>query len=180
MGFFSKIKQNFSHGGIQLTMQAPSSVSESDASFTVIVTLTNEGTTSQQIKQLEVKLVEDHTRQQSQTNSAGMQPNRDIATAQQSTPFTVNPGEAKAVELTVAMNIGKYVNEVLPDNGLVNAAAKVLGGIQTVTETIQNQNYEHYIEAIADVEGITFDPSARSRIQLLKPGHIGTSINMQL
>jgi len=72
------------------------------------------------------------------------------------------------------------LGESVPDNPIINAAASVLGAIQNVSEAMNTQNYRHYVQVVADVDGVAFDPSAKSDVQLLRPGQIGAGLNINI
>jgi len=179
MGFFDKIKQNFSHGGIKISLDVPNTLSETDSGFIAKVTLTNDGTAPQTIKSLKVALVEDHGMANSQNQQSGIQ-YKDIATSTQEGPIVLAAGETKQLDIAVALNFGKFLGESVPDNPIINAAASVLGAIQNVSEAMNTQNYRHYVQVVADVDGVAFDPSAKSDVQLLRPGQIGAGLNINI
>jgi len=186
MGFFSKLKQDLSHGGIKLNIQAPATVQEQDASFNAQVIITISGEAAQTINQIKVSLIEDHT--EHSNFQAGQQNNsmpngpilKELSSAIYSEGFTINPGETKTITVQVPLNMGKLASQALPQNGALTAAANVLGKLETVTDAMNNSHYRHYIQAVADVAGIHMSPSARADIQLLKPGQSGTGINVRL
>jgi hypothetical protein len=186
MGFFSKLKQDLSHGGIKLNVQAPATVQEQDASFNAEITIAGSGEAAQTINHIKVSLKEDHTEhnnfQTGQQNNT--MPNgpvlKELSSAIYSESFAINPGETKTITVAVPLNVGKLASQALPQNGALAAAAGVLGKLETVADAMNNTHYRHYVEAVAEVAGIRMSPSARADIQLLKPGQFGTGLNVRL
>jgi hypothetical protein len=179
MGFFGKLKANFNHGGVKVQMTAPNTVSESDPSFVVQVAITNGGDAPQSIVSVRASLVEDRSIDSENTDNSTMK-NKEVSSCEDTNSFTLQPGETKQLNMTIPLNIGKAVASMLPENGALGAAAKILGGIQQVVDSQSNANVKHYVEVVADVENITFDASARANIQVLKPGEFGASFQHKL
>lgn len=180
MGFFSKLKQNFTHGGVKVQLEAPATVSQQDPNFVSSVTVTNGGDSPQTINVVKVSLIENKIQPERSGQSASGAGDlfRELSKAEESRQFILNPAESRHFTITVPMNFGKYISEQSQDNGLISGIASALGTIQTVADAMDPSHYDYFIEAKVDVEGITFDPSDKSRVQLLKPGQIGTSINI--
>jgi len=157
MGLFSSIKNNFTHGNIKLELTVPDTVSQQDGSFVATVSLLNNGAEPRTILKVDVALVEDQTDQDPQSQSGHML--KEISKASEGTQFTLNPGESKILQVSVSLNFGNYINEAMPGEGLINQAASALGKLQTITDSMGGANKDYFVQAIADVDGITFEPS---------------------
>lgn len=181
MGLFDKLKQNFTHGGIKLQLQAPASVSQNDPSFTATVILTNAGEAAQTVNSITVSLVEDRSQTDTlQDDDLNDQAPQDLASASNDEPLTLQPGETKTLDFTLPLNLGKLAAAELPQNGGLAAVANVLGRVEAISDALKPQHYRHYVNASAQIEGITFGAGAQAEIQLLAPGEFGTSVNLPL
>lgn len=168
MGFFDKLKENITHGGVKLQLQAPGSVSMSDAAVPVSVTLTADDK-PRNISNVKVEVI-------AETTSPGPSnaTRRVIATVQSTQPFTLAPGTSQTVQLNLAMNIGAAAAEALDPNPILAAAAKFVGNIAQAAEAMDTRQYRYTMQATAQVDAIAFNPSASQPIQVTKPGTIGT------
>ncbi len=181
MGFFGKLKLNFNHGGVKVEMTAPETVSEMDPGFSVAITITNTGEAPQTVKVVKISLIEDRMQTMNgQATNTTSSSQRQMSVVSDANPFVLQPTEAKQMTLTVPLNMGKFAQEALPDNAFAQGAAKLLGGLQTVMDAADTSNFKHYVEVVADVDGISFDPSRRQEIQVLKPGQIGGSVGKHI
>ncbi len=180
MGFFGKLKQNFTHGGIKLQLAAPATVSENDVSFQAAVTVLNQGEAVQTVGPIVVSLIEDRSETDAfqATDTQQNQGNREMASATSPELFELQPGETKSIDVTVPINIGKFAEKILPQNSGLAAVANILGKVESVSEALNNQHFRHFVQASAKVQGISFGASAQSEIRLLKPGELGVSINL--
>ena len=180
MGFLTKLKQNFNHGGIKVTISAPNIVSESDPSFSTILSILNTSEIVMTVNSIHVTLEEDRIQAQpnSNQNSAVDSQNqiKEISRTDDLNMFTIEPKETKQMTIIVPLNFGKLAQGVLPENGALNAIAGVLGNMQKVMNVIDESDYIHYVNAVVDVDGISFDPSARVTIKVLKPGQYSASL----
>jgi hypothetical protein len=174
MGFFSNIAQNFKHGGVKLQLQAPGSVSMSDASVPITVTVIA-GDTPQTINWVKVEVIAETP---PANNTAPVR--RVIATTQSTQVLQLAAGASQVVQLTLAMNIGAAAAEHYADNPILAAAANVVGGISQVAAALDNQQYNYQVVASADVANITFDPSVSQPIQVTKPGTAGTGTTLSV
>jgi sporulation-control protein spo0M len=170
MGFFSKLKQNFSHGGVKLSLQSPSSVSMGDASVPTTVTITATDT-AQVIESISVEI------NASYTDKEGYGNQETIAQGQYNQPFTINPGESKVVQIAVPLS-RLAPQDQIPEE--VQPLANVLGALGNIAQAMDQRTYTYQVSASADIAGITFAPSDSNPIQILHPGQIGTAINFKL
>jgi len=181
MGIFSKITDNFKHGGVDVHLQAPASVSLQDASFVASVNITAKDT-SQTIKHVRVEVVGEPHNQSFNTSSTGQNYIRKVmARAEYAEPFALQAGETKTIQLNIVMNSGAAaVGQMEEQNNLAGSIAQAVQGLQTVANALNADSYTYRVEATADVDGIAFDPSDHQPIQILKPGQIGTGFNIGL
>lgn len=180
MGFFDKLKQNFKHG-VKVTLDAPASVSVQDASLPVSVSVTASDN-QQTIQKIYVEIVAE-TRDKSFSVNSGPNDNYEtkvVARAEYNEPFLVNVGETKSVQLSITMNQGAAAKEQLPEGSGLAQIAGAFEKLQNVTSAMSQKNYTYTIRAVADVEGVAFDPSDQRPLQILKPGEFGGGFNIGL
>lgn len=181
MGLFGKIKENFNHGGVKVSVQAPASVSMNDAAgLPVTVTLTNNDE-QRTINKVSVEIIA--TSQDQGFDSSGAtnnttSTNKTVARADNTQPFALMPGETKSVQLTIVMNSGAAVAAQLPEGSGMAQVADALGKLQAVGEAMHGDSWTYQVQAKADVEGVTLDPMDQKPLQVLKPGQIGGAINI--
>lgn len=183
MGFFSKLKQNLNHGGVKVRVDAPATVSLVDTAFDVKVTISNNGDTPQTIKQLMVGVKEDRMTQDNfgdptARNMPSGPSTRDLETITNNETFVLNANETRTVTVKLPLKAAEILQEVAGNNSALNAAADILGKVETVAAAMNHDHYRHYVEASVDVEGIAFDPAAQVDVQFLKPGQVGAGINL--
>lgn len=184
MGFFSKIKQNFKHGGVKVKIQAPASVSMQDANVPVTVNIT--ATDSQAVvSSVKVEIIAESRNQafgapSSSGASQAQTTQQVVARADNNEVLTLAPGETKQVPISIIMNQGAAIEAQLPQGGAAAGVAHALGQLQSLSEHLNQNSYTYYIQAVANVEGIALDPSDRQPIQILKPGQVGTGLNIKL
>src|SRR4051812_21279133 len=107
MGFFSKIKDNLGHGGVNIDFQAPASVSMNDANLPVNVTLT--ASNQQQINKVTAEIIATTHDQAFNTGSpenGTANESHTVAVAEIAQPFALAAGETKTVQLNIVMNSG--------------------------------------------------------------------------
>lgn len=184
MGFFSSLKKNFKHGGVKVRLQAPASVSMQDASFPVNVSVVASDSPAQ-VKGVKVEIIAESRNQAfNQPSSVGTSneqfTQQTVARSDYNQPFTLNPGETKTVQVNIVMNQGKSVESQLPQGSAMAQVAHAVGQLQSLQEHLNQNSYSYYVQAVADVDGVSFDPSDRQDIQILKPGQIGAGFNIKL
>lgn len=182
MGFFTKIKDNFTHGGVKVQLQAPASASMNDASIPAAITVS--ATDKQEtIENVSLFLVaRNSNRGFVQPGNISNTPNQAtetvVAQANYMQPFTIAPGENKTVELAITMNQGAAMQSQMPSDGALAQVAGMMQQLQSVSEIMNDTSYEYRIRATAKVEGIAFSPSHELPIQLLKPGEVGGALRL--
>jgi hypothetical protein len=181
MGFLSKIKENFTHGGVKIELQAPASVSMQDAQLSANVTVTS--TNDQvQINNVRVEIFAESRSQGFTSNSnASVSPTIQlVAQAENNEQFTLPPNQSKSVPLQIVMNAGAAIGAALPEGSGMAPVAHALQELQAVGQALGAGDQTYYIQATADVDGVMLDPSTRQPIQILKPGQMGGAINIKL
>lgn len=182
MGFFSKLKQNFTHGGVKIDMQAPASASSQDAQLMVTVLLTAADSQAQ-INSTRVEIYsESHDQNFNSNNSGASAPTTTqlVARAENTEQFTLMPGQSKSIQLNIVMNAGAAVEAQLPQGSGMAQVANAMQQLQAIGEALHANTATYYIQASADVDGVMLDPSVRRPIQILKPGQAGGAINTGL
>lgn len=173
MSFFSSIKDNLTHGGVEVRVEAPGSASMQHGTIPVTVYVTA-GSKSATIKGVRAELVAEPTRivtnQQAPASPAVPQV---LAAVENGESFILNSGEEHTVQLELVMNWGSALSQVLPEGSGLSGVAKTLQAIQSTAEALdQSTDKKYLIRATADVEGIALDPSDRAYLVLNKPGQI--------
>ncbi len=181
MGFFNKLKENFNHGGVKVQLQAPASISMNDATMPVTVTLTS---SEQQTVSLVSVIIQGQSHNQgfTQGNSLNQSQSQQVtmARADYAQPVTLMPGESKEIPVTVTINQGAAMAAQLPQDGAMAQVAGMLQKLQSVSEIMNDDSYQYFVEARAKVEGIAFSPSVRQPLQILKPGQFGGAIQKNI
>jgi hypothetical protein len=176
MGFFDKLKQTFNIGGVHIDMDSPVSASLQDTNLPVGLTFTTKS--PQTVNSIRLKLIgveQARTVGQAQNTATP----RVFAQTDSTDSFAIQPGETKKVELTLALNVGAAMAEALPDDNPLQQMAGVLQRAETLISALDQKRYNYFVEVVADVEGATFDPSARKPIIITKPGQMSTGFNVQ-
>jgi hypothetical protein len=184
MGFFSSIKNNLTGGGVKVQIDAPASASLQDAALPLTVTLTSDKE-SKNVTSIVVTLVaEDQSYGYRQPSEAGTNTpinRQDVARIEYNQPIQLVAGQPQQIPLQLTLNSGKAAEEAnAAENPQLTAAAGMIKKIQDVSNALNKNKYEYFIEATADVEGVAFDPNDRKPIQLLKPGEFGGGLNLHI
>lgn len=183
MGFFSKIKENFTHGGVKLQLAAPASVSMQDAQLPVTVTV-QAGTEQVQIDRVDVEIIaesQDQSFGQPTGTSGSTTPNvtqQVVAQAGFAEPFVLAAGEVKQVPLSITMNVGASMQSQLPEGSALAGVAHALQGLQSVSEALNHHDFTYTLRATAKVDGILLGPQTQQSLQILRPGQVGGAINI--
>lgn len=182
MGLFSKLKNNFKHGGVKLSMQAPATARLTDTTLPVVVNLTASDQ-AQTINRVSAEII---ATSRNQTFSTGG--NQTTPTTQQHTvarvdnneTFSLAPGETKSVQLNLTMNGGAQALGTLtgmdPNSKAGEIAGKVIGALGAGNSAA----YSYRLKASADVADVTFDPAAEQDLQILAPGEIGGNFRINV
>jgi hypothetical protein len=189
MGIFGKLKENFNHGGIKIQLQAPATVSMNDAAVpvTVNVSATEEQRTVENIRvnitaQSQNQGFNEPTNQNIGMPETAQGAQHVVAEANYTQPFSIMPGETKTIKLSIVMNAGAAVGAQLPEGSGMAQVAGALQKLQSISEAMNGNSYQYFIQVSAKIEGVTLGPSYQQSIQILKPGEMGGAIqkNIQL
>lgn len=181
MGLFDNLKQNFKHG-VDVKLEAPASISSQDPELPVSVAV-SASDNQQTIQKIYVEIIAETRDQNFSLNSSSTsstQEQKVVARAEYTEPFVVPAGETRAVQLSIIMNQGAAIKEQLPEGSGLAQIAGAFEQLQNVTNAVSQKNYTYTLRAVADVEGVAFDPSDQQPLQILKPGDIGGAFNAKL
>lgn len=175
MGFFAKIKENLTKGGVKISLDSPGSARLSDPFVPLTINVTN-GETARDIKVIGVKLekkwIEKHGDHTSHKRD-------DVVTYQiPESSFTLQPNETKSFAVTLPLSASEAFSQSGQDNEAIETAAGVFDKVVSVANAMDNKDYSYSLIAWADVDGIAIDPSDRNSITLLSPGQFGTTFNI--
>ncbi len=167
MGLFSKLKSSI-NGGVQVHVQAPSSVLSNQA-IPVAVNITSESTQTINSVKAEIKAV---AREQGlamgRGSGVGVQENRTmaqtVAQAESREQFTISPGETKTINLQLYLNGG--VAGGTPFGQMPNLGG-VLQSVVSMAQTFEHVNYTYTVHGSVDVQGHNLNPSDKQAIQIL-------------
>lgn len=185
VGFFGKLKENMHHGGIQIRLDAPNTVSTKDATLPVTVHV-SAADEQQTIESVFVAIIATQTNQAfdlSNANQAAANPSSErhtVAQAAFTEPFVLQPGEARDVQLAIVMNQAAALNPELPENGMAAQVMNAMQKMQTLAEASGLQNYSYMLEAWAKVSGIRLSPAHSQNLQILGPGQFGSMWQKQI
>jgi|GEM_PF-815689 hypothetical protein len=178
MGLFGKLKENM-HGGVQVHVQAPSSVPGNQV-IPVTVTLSADSTQTVNSVKAEIKA---QAREQGLSigggnmgGGHGMGVNDErtmhqtVAQVESREAFTINPGETKTVNLQLYLNgsagSGNPLAQLNTGGGALGGAIKAMA---TAAQAFDHINYIYTVHASADVQGVHMAPSDKQPIQILPP-----------
>ncbi|MGI9027823.1 MAG: hypothetical protein ACR2FM_03210 [Candidatus Saccharimonadales bacterium] len=147
-----------------------------DASLPVAVTITSKDAPCT-INKVSVEVIRESRNRSFGETESSSNLSESMAQAENTEVFTLAAGETKTVQIAIVMNAGKFAAESLPANSGLAQVAGALEKLQSISQAMNQNSYEYYLSGYADVEGITFDPSGRQPIQILKPGQVGGAIN---
>lgn len=179
MGFFSKLKADMNHGGVNLNAQVPGSV-PSDQPITVTVAVTSDS--PQTVNSITVKL-EAEEREQGVSigfGSGGMNNMNQMGANDENTgyqtvaqvenrdQFTIAPGDTKTVSLQLYLN-NAQTGQGQP--GQMNPMGAALGG---VLQSIAMRGFAHAsfiyrVHVSADIAGVGIGPHQNLPIQIAPP-----------
>jgi hypothetical protein len=175
MGFFSSLKQNLNHGGVKLTIEAPGSASTTNSDpIPVTITLVN-GPEARTINSLSVALEREPKINNNDTAQSNVR--RDVNRTTNEQVFTLAPGETKVVQMNVVTNLAAEFEDTITQKMGTPVIAKALAGLNALSNTLGHDDYNYYVTAQADVEGIKLDPAAQRAISMNGPGQFGSTIN---
>lgn len=174
MGFFGKIRDNFSHGGVKVRLQAPSSVTNNQV-IPISVTITA-GESPQTINKIKAD-IRVQTREQGIGLNGGVDDGETteqiIAQVEDREPFTLAPNETRTIQLQIALDTSSGTG--FPTGQINGAVAGVLQSIASVAGNFENVSRSYTVHASADVAGISLDPTDHQPIQVLPAAQAQTT-----
>lgn len=171
MGFFSKIKENLSHGGVSVSLTAPASVSVNDAVLPVQVSIANTDQ-PRTIKSITAEII---ANSRDSTFDIATNDTRDrmassnytvdkvMAQTSESEPFQIGSGETKVITINITLN--PAVNQ--PTNGVLGSVVGVIAKVNSFGALVNQSHLSYAVRVTADVEGIALDPTDKQPLQLL-------------
>ena len=173
MGIFNKLKSSMD-GGVQVHVQAPSSVSSNQV---IPVTVTITADSSQTINNVKAEIkaqAREEGLMMGNRQGIGVQSSRTmaqtVAQVENREPFTIGPGETKTINLQLYLNGGAADNVPLGQIGNAGGAlGGILQGVASVAQNFEHVNYLYSVHASADVQGHHIGPSDKQSIQILPP-----------
>lgn len=175
MGLFSRLKNDVTHGGVKIKVQAPSSIASNQV-IPVVITITSDNTETitgvlvvlqQQERQQGMSIGMNEMGVNNGMNGMGMNQQRSmyqtVAQVESRDLFVINPGETKTVNLQLFVN---------GSSGTFNPASSVggiIGGLINSLGTLNHVNYIYRVEASVSIEGIGTKPKDTQAIELLPP-----------
>lgn len=170
MGFFSKIKDNFKHGSVDVSLVAPASITKQDARLDATVTLTNKGSEIRTVSSVGLRIVAT-TRQtgttavsfgSSDNNSSDDMPDTEtIAESILNQEFTLSPGESKSLPIVLGLQATNAQGQAAGGEGVLGDLASMLARFSGSAWT----TYE--LVASANVKDIALDPSYGQTLQIV-------------
>lgn len=183
MGFFSKLKDNLTGGGVKVELKAPLSFSYNDQSIPLEIILSS--SEPRIVKKLECRLYKDAK------DSDHKDPNdfnSPIALQNFDGPFQVDPATPVVLNYELMMKVPEgSTNLIQGPNGeqIPEQAQKFLGALTNRFSDVSNlsideNKYDIFLNVFAEVEGIMMNPSARQKMNIKKPGEFGMGIRTGL
>lgn len=114
------------------------------------------------------------------TNSPAVMAPKSVAVSENNQPLDLNAGQSQTVNIEIIINAGAEITSQLPKDSAAAGIVHGLQQLQSLSEAMNGDSYTYYLQVSAKVEGVTFGPSKRQPIQLVKPGQIGTGFNINL
>ena len=174
MGLFSKLKDNMTHGGVKVHVQAPSSVPGNQV---IPITVSISADSSQTINSIKAE-IKAQAREQGVSlggggiGGVGVQESRTtaqtVAQVESREPFTIGPGETKTVnlELFISGNAGT-ANKMGQIGNMNEGMGGAFQALASVAQNFAHVNYIYSVHASVDVQGVSLDPSDKQPIQIL-------------
>ena len=169
MSLFDKV--GVGHGGVKVRIEAPASAHMTDAS--IMVTVEMHADEPHTVNDIMVEVFGEPV-SGSNTNVA----RKDVSNTNYGTPFSMAAGETKSIQIEVPINMGGAIKNALPEDNPLSQVAGVFQKLESVTEVMDNNRYNYYVQATVDVDGVFNKPNGRQPIQLLKPGELGGALNV--
>lgn len=183
MGFFGKIKDNLTGGGVKVELKAPMFFAYDDQNIPMEVTLSS--TESRTVNKLVYKLYKDAK------DNDHKDPNDFIRPLAQRTidgPFQISPSAPVVLHHELFLKVPEdSTGSIQGPNGeqIPQQAQEMLGALTNRFSEVSNlsideSKYDIMLNVFAEVDGIMVNPSARQKMKLSKPGEVGTGMNISL
>lgn len=174
MGFFGKIKDNLTHGGVDVSLQS-SGVVPLSGTYACTVQITAKKA-PQTVKSISLRLIREERKAGTVMSFGSSQPSMTFGTSragrssnelrvdtiaemQNTEPFALAAGETKAIQLNLTTGSGQAVE--------VSGAFAAIAGIAKGLEKLAGHgNAVYKLNATVDVDGIALDPSASQTVQV--------------
>ena len=176
MGFFQKLKDNFKKGGVKVELKSPGNASFDDTSIPVIVTITN-GDTQRNIMGIKIVLEREIIRASGSGKSNRYREDLNAYNIPGST-LQLQPGETKSFAVNFPLSTKATLDNAGVESEAAHAVADVLDKVSNVVDQVKGANARYSLKAVADVEGITLDPSDSNGISINRLGEFGTTISL--
>ncbi|MBN2730230.1 MAG: sporulation protein [Bacteroidales bacterium] len=156
MGFFQKMKNKMGIGGVKVQLSIPEQAPKADGSVEGKVILTSKS--DQEIKKIEIKMVEEYT-----TGRGDDKETKELTMGEINIneAMAIKEGETKEIPFSLPYTILKSNNDELKEKG------GALGAIGKVGSFAKNEKSKYFIEADVDVVSAAIDPSDREEIKLV-------------
>lgn len=174
MGFFSKIKDNFTGGGVKVIVDAPPLFTDS-----IPVRVKIEASAPQTINSVKIYL-EKRTFSDNDTSTTDTGTTERLYETPLAGQFAIQAGQSTILEGTIATSMASQLDNAAgqTDQAVPQATQQIASAIDTFSNVfgaISNKRVEYHVVAIADVEGVTFDPSDKIDIQKQEIGQISAA-----
>ncbi len=156
MGFFQNMKSKLGIGGVKVELRIPAQAGKADGTVSGTIVLTTKS--DQEIKGIEVKMLEEYT-----TGRGDSKETKEFTLGQVklSEVFTIKTGETKEIPFTLPFSILKSSNDELKEKG------GALGALGKVGAFADNEKSDYFIDADVDVTSAALDPSDKKPIKLV-------------
>ena len=156
MGFFQKVKNKLGIGGVKIAIDVPGQISIEGGKVAGKFTLTTKS--DQEIKEMEVKLVEKYT-----TGRGDDKRTKEFTLGNQkfNDTFAIKVGESKEYTFDFPFELLKSSNDKMADKG------GVVGGIGKLGKFANNEKSEYTVEVDVDVKAAALDPSEEVDVKLV-------------
>jgi len=170
MGIFDGMKKKLNIGGVKIDLKdVPINIAFNAPTIDGNAVITAKS--QQKVNSLSVRLYMQDFSEPGEANDPSK--NRDIANSQINESFVIKPGESRTIPFKLAITASGILKESGDALGKLadNPVVKVLGKMGDAAQILQHNNKaEHYLEVVANVEGVALNPSARMQVHLNAPG----------
>lgn len=155
MGFFQNIKQKLGFVGVEAKFEGVEGFSKDGKTITGTLVITSK--TDQKVKGIEVKLEEQYTTKQGDSETTKK---FELGSWKDASAFELKAGDTKKLTFSFNYAFLKSQNDKLMEGGKVG---KVLGSLGKFASG-EKSKYEMW--ATVDLEGVAFDPNCHLELKL--------------